>query len=381
MPNTTLDPRSHDDRCPSCGAALPANSLAGLCLDCATQESALAPSTGAIALAPPTADLGASLTSGFRAVLAEIGPTLDRFPAVLLRNTDPGEAPGQIMRPPSSAFAASPERPERYELFGEIGRGGMGAIIRGRDIDLGRELALKVLLESHKSKPELITRFVEEAQIGGQLQHPGVVPVYDVGTFADRRPFFTMKLVKGETLAEMLRARSTPASELPRFLSIFESVCQTMAYAHARGVIHRDLKPSNVMVSLTSGSASASPSKGSSPRWSANTGRHSDLNPAVPGRNAELARHYSAKGRSTKPSPNFASFFASSPMIPTGTRPWLTRLPSLPIVRGAIMTRRWLTLGEPLRQDPPTSTRSALWRSPSTAQATGPNHSPPPSGR
>jgi serine/threonine-protein kinase len=80
------------------------------------------------------------------------------------------------------------------------------------------------------------------------LQHPGVVPVYELGAFADRRPFFTMKLVKGQTLAELLLARSSPGADLPRFLSIFESIAQTVAYAHTRGVIHRDLKPSNVMV-------------------------------------------------------------------------------------------------------------------------------------
>ena len=94
----------------------------------------------------------------------------------------------------------------------------------------------------------MVRRFVEEAQIGGQLQHPGVVPIYELGTLADHRPFFAMKLVKGHTLAQLARRRKEPADDLPRFLSIFEAVCQTMAYAHARGVIHRDLKPSNVMV-------------------------------------------------------------------------------------------------------------------------------------
>src|SRR5262249_9622342 len=74
------------------------------------------------------------------------------------------------------------------------------------------------------------------------------VPVYELGAFADRRPFFTMKLVKGRTLADLLRDWADPAADRPRLLSIFAQVCQTMAYAHARGVIHRDLKPSNVMV-------------------------------------------------------------------------------------------------------------------------------------
>ncbi len=135
----------------------------------------------------------------------------------------------------------------RYRLLGEIARGGMGAVHRGRDDDLGRDLALKVLLDRHRDRPDLVGRFVEEAQICGQLQHPGVVPVYELGTLADRRPFFAMKLVKGRTLASLLAGRGAEP-ELPRFLSIFEAICQTVAYAHSRGVIHRDLKPSNVMV-------------------------------------------------------------------------------------------------------------------------------------
>jgi serine/threonine-protein kinase len=143
-----------------------------------------------------------------------------------------------------------PGQPGRLQLLGEIARGGMGAIIKGRDNDIGRDLVVKVLLEKHRERADLVQRFVEEAQIAGQLQHPGVVPVYELGQFADRRPFFTMKLVKGRTLADLLEDRCDkgPALDLPRFLGIVHQVCQTVAYAHARGVIHRDLKPSNVMV-------------------------------------------------------------------------------------------------------------------------------------
>ena len=127
----------------------------------------------------------------------------------------------------------------------------MGAVLRGRDIDLGRDLAVKVLLDSHKDKPELVRRFVEEAQIGGQLQHPGVVPVYELGSFADRRPFFTMKLVKGRTLAELLLGGCDRRPASTTCLGSSRSSSRSprpMAYAHARGVIHRDLKPSNIMV-------------------------------------------------------------------------------------------------------------------------------------
>ena len=93
-----------------------------------------------------------------------------------------------------------------------------------------------MLREEHRDNPDVARRFVEEAQIGGQLQHPGVVPVYELGRFPDRRPFFTMKLVKGRTLADLLARPARPGrTTSARFLAIFEQVCQTVAYAHARG--------------------------------------------------------------------------------------------------------------------------------------------------
>jgi serine/threonine-protein kinase len=136
----------------------------------------------------------------------------------------------------------------RYRIDGEIARGGMGVVLRGRDGDLGRDLAIKVLLEKYRDSADVVRRFLEEAQVGGQLQHPGIVPIHELGRADDGRPYFTMKLVKGHTLAALLAARSDPAQERPRFLGIFQQVCQTLAYAHSRKVIHRDLKPHNVMV-------------------------------------------------------------------------------------------------------------------------------------
>ena len=97
----------------------------------------------------------------------------------------------------------------RLELLEEIARGGMGAILSGRDADIGRDVAVKVLLEDHRGRPELARRFLEEARIAGQLQHPGVVPVYDLGRLPDGRPYFTMKLVKGRTLTALLAERKT----------------------------------------------------------------------------------------------------------------------------------------------------------------------------
>ncbi len=120
-------------------------------------------------------------------------------------------------------------------------------MLQARDVDLGREVAIKVLRDEYQRRPEIVRRFVEEAQIGGQLQHPGVVPVYDLG-LQEGRPFFAMKLIRGKSLAELLEARDDVKADRRRFLGIFEQIAQTLAYAHARGVIHRDLKPANVMV-------------------------------------------------------------------------------------------------------------------------------------
>jgi len=92
------------------------------------------------------------------------------------------------------------ESGSRYRVSGEIARGAMGAVLRGRDTDLGRDLAIKVLLDCHKDKPRVVQRFIEEAQIAGQLQHPGLAPVYELGQAADKRPFFSMKLIKGKRL-------------------------------------------------------------------------------------------------------------------------------------------------------------------------------------
>jgi serine/threonine-protein kinase len=227
--------------------------LAGRLRDClAVMEMAqrLADSSGA-GLAPGLgrgcAQLGDTASASGRSVRAALRSGSNDVPQVHLR--DLPDEPEPLVRP---GFDAIPSIHEggfaRFQLQGEIARGGMGAILKGRDVDLGRDLAIKVLLESHQRNPEVVRRFVEEAQIGGQLQHPGIVPVYELGTFPDRRPFFAMKLVKGRTLASLLQERAEAGQDLSRLLSIFEQVCQTVAYAHARGVIHRDLKPSNVMV-------------------------------------------------------------------------------------------------------------------------------------
>ncbi|WP_406695292.1 protein kinase [Singulisphaera sp. Ch08] len=159
-----------------------------------------------------------------------------------------GGTTSKLSDPDRNGAAPAQVAAGRYELFGEIGRGGMGLVHKGHDQRLGRDLAFKVLLPEHAGCAELVRRFIEEARVGGQLQHPGIAPVYDRGILADQRPFFTMRLVEGRTMRDLLSDRPGPPADLSRFLAIFQAVCQTMAYAHAHGVIHRDLKPSNIMV-------------------------------------------------------------------------------------------------------------------------------------
>jgi serine/threonine protein kinase len=136
-----------------------------------------------------------------------------------------------------------------YEVIEEIDRGGMGVLLRSRDKELGRELAIKVMRPEHKDDPALVNRFLKEAEICGQLQHPGIVPVHERGRLPDGRPYFTMRLVQGKTLATLLKRRPT-AEELPHLLAVFDQVCRAIEYAHGRQVIHRDLKPANIMVGI-----------------------------------------------------------------------------------------------------------------------------------
>ena len=163
-------------------------------------------------------------------------------------DSDSEHGTSPVVDPSSAASKLVPRGRGNYQLLGEIARGGMGVILKGHDTDLGRDIAVKVLDPELAKRPTVVQRFVEEAQIGGQLQHPGIVPVYELGLMADDRPYFTMKLVKGRTLAAILQQRTSPSDNRGRLLAIFESVCQTMAYAHSKGVLHRDLKPANIMV-------------------------------------------------------------------------------------------------------------------------------------
>src|SRR5262249_4604459 len=150
--------------------------------------------------------------------------------------------------PPQSGALSPDLLPPRYLLEDEVARGGMGLIVRVHDRVLGRSLALKVIHEQLRDRPDTSERFLDEARIAAGLQHPGIPPIHDLGQLVDGRPFFTMKLVQGRTLDALLSRRASPAEDLPRLLLVFEQIAQTLAFAHAKGVIHRDLKPSNIMV-------------------------------------------------------------------------------------------------------------------------------------
>jgi eukaryotic-like serine/threonine-protein kinase len=175
-------------------------------------------------------------------------------------------------RPPSASHGSSPSRPgtvrevaaqleargfrERYVLRRLIGSGGVGEVHLCHDHQIGRDVAIKMLQagEDGSAGSDARTRFVREARVQGQLEHPAVVPVYDMGLTPDGVEFFTMKRIAGRTLQEILRGVRKGTPEIVREysrnkrLGVFRHVCLAVDYAHARGVLHRDLKPSNIMV-------------------------------------------------------------------------------------------------------------------------------------
>ncbi|HVE77709.1 MAG TPA: serine/threonine-protein kinase [Gemmatimonadaceae bacterium] len=132
----------------------------------------------------------------------------------------------------------------KYDIIEPIGRGGMGTVYRARDRELDRDVAFKVLRDPAPGG-DGAARMLREARVLARLEHPGLVPVHDVGTLPDGRPYYVMKLVRGEPLDAYVRAARTSLEER---LRILQRLCEAVAFAHAHGVIHRDLKPQNVMI-------------------------------------------------------------------------------------------------------------------------------------
>ncbi|MFN0050660.1 MAG: protein kinase domain-containing protein [Planctomycetales bacterium] len=134
-----------------------------------------------------------------------------------------------------------------YRILGEIARGGMGVVLAAHDLSLDREVAIKVLIDGNNSRSAML-RFVRESKIAAKLAHPGIPPIHSLGTLPDGSPYMAMKLIRGQTLAELLEARPSAQADLSRYVQVFEQIAQAVGFAHAQGIIHRDLKPANVMV-------------------------------------------------------------------------------------------------------------------------------------
>src|SRR5882757_4028924 len=142
----------------------------------------------------------------------------------------------------------------KYKVITTINRGGMGVILQARDLRIRRTVAMKVMKTSSQFSRENVLRFIDEAQLTGQLEHPNIVPVYELGIDEQGETFYSMKFVKGITLDDVLRGirngnqRMIDKYPLGTLLTIFQKVCDGVAYAHSKGVVHRDLKPENIMI-------------------------------------------------------------------------------------------------------------------------------------
>lgn len=170
-------------------------------------------------------------------------------------NWNETKTPGAARRKAAHETADRWEAQQRYSLVNNFARGGLGQIWLASDTRLRRDVAYKEMLPTALKNRNALERFLEEAQITGQLEHPGIVPIYDIGYQANGAPFYSMKLVRGETMEKEIELmHELPAGSPERSLAFrkllgsFVSVCNAMAFAHDRGVLHRDLKPLNVML-------------------------------------------------------------------------------------------------------------------------------------
>ncbi|MFB3066864.1 MAG: serine/threonine-protein kinase, partial [Planctomycetota bacterium] len=154
---------------------------------------------------------------------------------------------------PANEEAFSPAA-EKYVIETPIGKGGMGEVFLVTDQDLRRQVAMKVLRRDAAGGRDQRLHFIAEAQATSQLEHPGIPPVHDIGFTPEGRLYFTMKLVQGRTLREVLHDLALKRREVHReytlhkLITILERICEALQFAHERGVVHRDIKPENIML-------------------------------------------------------------------------------------------------------------------------------------
>jgi len=162
-----------------------------------------------------------------------------------VNRVEPANANGQ------PATVLTRDAAKRFEYVSRVGAGGMGAVHRVRDRNLLREVAIKVLSPELAADPKYVRRFLAEAQIQAQLDHPNIVPVHDLSLDHEGTSYFTMRLVHGRSLADWITAAQvspTPAESICEMLGAFLKVCDAVAFAHSRGVLHLDIKPENIIM-------------------------------------------------------------------------------------------------------------------------------------
>src|SRR3954453_18749263 len=207
-------------------------------------EQSLAAVPAARSIRDGLADLG---DPDLEATLGHLGVA---HPPTHLDGDDPDRTASLSVGPPTSDG-------QRFRILRPHARGGLGAVFVALDSELNREVALKQILDRHADDPDSRARFLLEAEVTGRLEHPRVVPVYGLGCDAEGRPFYAMRLVKGQSLKEAVEHFHAAGGagdprrwnlELRRLLGRFVAVCNVVAYAHSRGVLHRDLKPANILL-------------------------------------------------------------------------------------------------------------------------------------
>ncbi len=184
----------------------------------------------------------------------EIGASLGHLGSAH-RSTEEGDTADRTI---SYSIGSATSDGQRFRVLRPHAQGGLGAVFVALDSELHREVALKQILDSHADDPVSRQRFLVEAEITGGLEHPGIVPVYGLGTYDGGRPYYAMRFIKGDSLKEAIEhfhadksLRTNPGRrslELRKLLRRFTDVCNAIDYAHSRGVLHRDIKPGNIIV-------------------------------------------------------------------------------------------------------------------------------------